>query len=136
MQSYWDMRLILPTFYVQLLCVQIPQSAKRHWWLDCLFALLVSLKAGRKHVGEIDPWYKNDDGNMHSHSEKKYFHNNEDIPVERGILEPKLYFALSITRVNLRMRPLFSLIKTWRYLPFLKEIFRKKILTLKTNKHF
>jgi len=34
-----------------------PKSAKRHWWLDCLFACLGSehVKALRKHVGEIDP---------------------------------------------------------------------------------
>ncbi len=33
-----------------------PKSAKRHWWLDCLFALLGSecVKASCKHVGEID----------------------------------------------------------------------------------
>ncbi len=32
------------------------KSAKRHWWLDCLFALLGSghVKAALKHVGEID----------------------------------------------------------------------------------
>jgi len=36
-----------------------PKSTKRHWWLDCHFALLGSLpvKAFRKHVGEIEPWY-------------------------------------------------------------------------------
>jgi hypothetical protein len=34
-----------------------PINAKRHWWLDCLFALLGSsqLQAAHKHVGEIDP---------------------------------------------------------------------------------
>ncbi len=34
-----------------------PKSTKRHRWLDCLFALLVSLhvKAYCKYVGEIDP---------------------------------------------------------------------------------
>jgi len=34
-----------------------PKSSKRHWWLDCLFALLESAcaKAALKHVGEIDP---------------------------------------------------------------------------------
>jgi len=71
---------ISPTFYKQLfqtnvfikagvnftnvLCVQIPKvqkdsqdtSAKRHLWLDYLFALLgsVHVKAALKHVGEID----------------------------------------------------------------------------------
>ncbi len=35
-----------------------PKSAKIHCFLDCLFALLesLSLKAARKHVGEIDLW--------------------------------------------------------------------------------
>jgi len=35
-----------------------PKSTKRHWQLDCLFALLGSMcvKAVCKHVGEIDPW--------------------------------------------------------------------------------
>jgi len=44
---------ISPTFYKQLYC----QMRKRHWWLDCLFALLGSahVKALHKHVGEIDP---------------------------------------------------------------------------------
>jgi len=34
-----------------------PKSVKRHRLLDCLFTLLGSLraKAGRKHVGEINP---------------------------------------------------------------------------------
>ncbi len=34
-----------------------PKRAKGHWWLDCLFVLLVSssVKAVHKHVGEIDP---------------------------------------------------------------------------------
>jgi len=36
---FWS---ISPTFYAQLLRVQIPKSAKRYWWLDCLFALLGS----------------------------------------------------------------------------------------------
>jgi len=38
-----------------------PKSAKRHWWLDCIFALLGSwqIKAARKHVGEINPWAMN-----------------------------------------------------------------------------
>jgi len=33
-----------------------PKSTKRHWLLDCLFALLgsVHVKAACKHVGEID----------------------------------------------------------------------------------
>ncbi len=33
-----------------------PKSVKRHWWLDCLIALLGSarVKAVHKHVGEID----------------------------------------------------------------------------------
>ncbi len=33
-----------------------PKSAKRNWWLDCLFALLGSVrdKALRKHVGEFN----------------------------------------------------------------------------------
>jgi len=35
-----------------------PKSAKRYWWLDCLFRLLGSahIKAAHKHVGKIDPW--------------------------------------------------------------------------------
>jgi len=35
------------------------QRCKKHWWLDCLFALLgsVGIKAAHKHVGEIDPWF-------------------------------------------------------------------------------
>ncbi len=47
---------ISPTFYEQLLGKQIPKSAIRYWWLDCLFALLgsVCIKAVSKHVGEID----------------------------------------------------------------------------------
>jgi len=34
-----------------------PKSAKRHQWLDCLFALLGSacVKTACKHVGDIDP---------------------------------------------------------------------------------
>jgi len=34
-----------------------PKSTKRHWWLECLFALLgsVRVKAAPKHVGEINP---------------------------------------------------------------------------------
>jgi len=34
-----------------------PKSAKRHWWLDCPFALMGSAlaKAVRKHVCEMDP---------------------------------------------------------------------------------
>ncbi len=33
------------------------KSTKRHWWLDCLFALYGSalVKAEGKHVGEINP---------------------------------------------------------------------------------
>jgi len=33
-----------------------PKRAKRHWWLDCHYALLGSafVKAAHKHVGEID----------------------------------------------------------------------------------
>jgi len=34
-----------------------PTSTKRHWQLDCLFALLgsSSIKTAHKHIGEIDP---------------------------------------------------------------------------------
>ncbi len=34
------------------------KSAKKHWWLDCLFALLgcSCIKALSKYDGEIDPW--------------------------------------------------------------------------------
>jgi len=35
-----------------------PKSAKRHWWLGCIFMLLGSalIKGACKHVCEIDPW--------------------------------------------------------------------------------
>ena len=49
---------ISPTLYVQLLCLQIPKAQKDSQ-LKQLFALLGSarVKAARKHVDEIDPWF-------------------------------------------------------------------------------
>ncbi len=45
-------------FYKKLFKWKDPISAKRHRWLDCLFALLgsVSAKATHKHIGEINTW--------------------------------------------------------------------------------
>ncbi len=55
----WGKGSISPTFYMQLLCIQIPKLKKRYWWLHCLIALFgsVRVKASRKYVGEIN-WRK------------------------------------------------------------------------------
>jgi len=55
--SATDLKSILPTFYEQLLCVQIPNAQKD---TDDLTPILHSLgsksvNAARYHVGEIDP---------------------------------------------------------------------------------
>ncbi len=45
------------TYILQAAFMQTdPKSTKRHWWLDCLFALLGSapIKVARKNVGEIE----------------------------------------------------------------------------------
>ena len=48
---------ISPSFYEQLLCVQI-SKAQKDIQVNQLFALLgpACVKAGRKHLDEIDPW--------------------------------------------------------------------------------
>jgi len=44
-------------FHQHFTCNKDPKSARRHWWLDCLFSYLGSerIEILRKHVGEIDP---------------------------------------------------------------------------------
>jgi len=51
---------ISPSFYKRKLCSQIPKMQKRHWQLDCLFALLGSagVKVACKHAGKIDPRFR------------------------------------------------------------------------------
>ena len=69
MKSYW----ILTQFHFSIFCCgvnctnvkqvaflrAVPKSTKKHLWLDSLFALWGSLqvKAGSKHVGDIDPCF-------------------------------------------------------------------------------
>ena len=54
----WGLRLISPTFYMQLLHVQIPKAQKDRQ-LKQLFALsgYSSVTAVHKHVDEIDSWW-------------------------------------------------------------------------------
>ena len=63
---------ISPTFYMQLLHTQIPKAQKRQS-NQVAFALAgsVCIKAARKHVDEIDPWFAcNLNSNEHEEEKK------------------------------------------------------------------
>ena len=65
-KSKSNLRSISPTFYVQLLHVQIPKAQKRQS-SQAYFALLVSahVKVVLKDVDEIDPWMSNSPIRLH-----------------------------------------------------------------------